>query len=178
MTHSELCRKTAKRFFKDSKVVLFDYQSFATSEFPDVLCFENSHTELYEIKVDRSDFLADQKKACRTKYKNRGYFYHVNGEEKTRWKALAPDLMYIEKPHMGRYRYYVCPDGLISPDELPGGWGLYWYKGGKFYHKKASERFLRNIHEEMAILTHAVRKYASGNGDNIWINTYEVNHAM
>ncbi len=173
MTHHELCRKTAKRFFKDSKVVLYDYQSFATSEFPDVLCFKNDHTELYEIKVDRSDFLADQNKECRIKYKNRGYFYHVNGEEKTRWQTLAPDLMYIEKPHLGKYRYYVCPVNLISIEELPDGWGLYWYKNGRFYEKKNSGKWQRNIHEEIAVLTHAMRKYASGDGENVLINTYK-----
>jgi len=35
-----------------------------------------------------------------------------------------------DKPHraagcgMGRFRYYLCPEGLISPDEILPGWGL------------------------------------------------------
>ena len=35
------------------------------------------------------------------------------------------------KPHrlnpemgMGKYRYYICPTGLIKPEELPEKWGL------------------------------------------------------
>jgi len=27
---------------------------------------------------------------------------------------------------MGNYRYYLCPEGLIQPDEVPAGWGLIW----------------------------------------------------
>lgn len=36
----------------------------------------------------------------------------------------------LSKPHrkvgagMGRFRYYLCPDGLIGLDDLPPGWGL------------------------------------------------------
>ncbi len=51
-----------------------------------------------EAKVSRSDFLADAKKP------------HRNGE------VLG----------MGDYRYYICPEGLISIDDLPNGWGLLW----------------------------------------------------
>ncbi|WP_010323648.1 hypothetical protein [Marinobacterium stanieri] len=53
---------------------------------------------LVEVKTSRSDFLADAKKP------------HRNGE----------------KLGMGLYRYYLCPEGIIQPDELPDGWGLLW----------------------------------------------------
>lgn len=53
---------------------------------------------LVEVKVSRSDFLADAKKP------------HRNGE----------------KIGMGLYRYYLCPEGIIQPEELPEGWGLLW----------------------------------------------------
>jgi hypothetical protein len=51
-----------------------------------------------ESKVSRSDFLADKKKP------------HRNGE------VLG----------MGTFRYFICPEGMISPDELPEKWGLLW----------------------------------------------------
>jgi hypothetical protein len=172
-THSELCELTAERFRKDSSIVLCEYQSWASGEFPDVLCYQKDKTVLYEIKVSRSDFLADQKKECRTKWKNRnGYFFQIGGKQELYWQVLAPDIMFIEKPHLGKYRYYVCPSGLIKPEEVPNGWGLYWYKNGKFYQKKESFKFVRNIHEEISILTHAMRRYANGQTEYITVNMY------
>lgn len=49
-----------------------------------------------EVKVSRSDFKADMKKA------------HRSGD------SLG----------MGNWRYYLCPEGLIVPDDLPEKWGL------------------------------------------------------
>ncbi|MES3674623.1 hypothetical protein QC589_01570 [Halomonas elongata] len=48
------------------------------------------------MKVSRADFLADSKKRHR----------HAGG--------------------VGSWRYFMCPEGLISADELPVGWGLLW----------------------------------------------------
>ena len=53
---------------------------------------------LVEVKISRSDFLADAKKP------------HRNGK----------------KLGMGNYRYYLCPEGLLYPDDLPEKWGLIW----------------------------------------------------
>lgn len=58
----------------------------------------NGGSVLVEVKVSRSDFLADAKKP------------HRNGE------VLG----------MGTYRYYMCPEGIITLDDLPHGWGLLW----------------------------------------------------
>lgn len=51
-----------------------------------------------EAKASRSDFLADRKKP------------HRNGE------VLG----------LGDYRYYICPEGMITIDDLPDRWGLLW----------------------------------------------------
>jgi len=65
----------------------------------------------YEIKVSRSDFLKDAKKEW--KHKNLR-----DGKRTTRF-------------------FYVCPDGLIKPDELPDGYGLIYVKERYCsYHKK------------------------------------------
>lgn len=50
---------------------------------------------MIEVKVTRSDFLADRKKPHRQGGKG-----------------------------MGSWRYYMAPEGLISVGELPDGWGL------------------------------------------------------
>jgi hypothetical protein len=69
-----------------------------TGEIPDAIGFSLSHWEsgatVIEVKVSRSDFLADRKKPHR------------------------------QAGGMGRWRYYMAPVGLIALGELPAGWGL------------------------------------------------------
>ena len=69
-------------------------------EIPDAIGYRagvwDEGTTLVEVKVSRADFLADAKKPHR----------------------LDPAL------GIGRYRYYLAPEGLIKPEELPERWGL------------------------------------------------------
>ncbi|MDH2636824.1 adenylosuccinate synthase [Acinetobacter nosocomialis] len=61
--------------------------------------YERGHdvgTVVLEAKVSRSDFLADRKKPHRAK----------------------------PETGVGKWRYYICPQGLIKADELPEKWGL------------------------------------------------------
>ena len=53
---------------------------------------------LIEVKVSRSDFLADKKK-----------LHRINPET-----------------GMGKTRFILCPKEMIQPNEVPGGWGLLW----------------------------------------------------
>lgn len=57
---------------------------------------EGTETVVIEVKVSRSDFLADKNKPFR-KDPSAG---------------------------MGNYRYYMAPEGLIRPSDLPPKWGL------------------------------------------------------
>lgn len=69
----------------------------SNGETPDVLGFSSwGHSVLIECKMSRNDFLSDKKKMIRQQ-PERG---------------------------MGRYRFYLCPIGLIKIDELPERWGL------------------------------------------------------
>ena len=127
--HFELCKKTAEWVLKRSgvHVVLFDYQSTATGEFPDCLSFDGDLSSLYEIKISRADFLSDKIKDCRKAYKfrySRNYYWEhrikdVVMERKRRehfsYKTIVEYKM--EYSHLGCNRYYVCPAGLISPEE-------------------------------------------------------------
>lgn len=177
MTHAELCLKTAERFV--DKVALYEYKSFASSEEPDVLVFGYSGTTLYEIKMTRSDFIADRKKKCRCKYSAR-WWDHVERFEKDKILKRAtiriyqafPELYLKQEPHLGNLRYFVCEHGLIQPEELPEGWGLYWYKGGKFYQKKVSEKFRSNLKTENHLAIHALRRFASGDKTGILVDSY------
>lgn len=73
-----------------------------SGEIPDAIGFSDSYdmkgSTVIEVKVTRSDFLADRKKPHRQE-----------GQEEI---------------GMGNWRYYMAPEGLIKVGELPAGWGL------------------------------------------------------
>lgn len=81
---------------------------FITKEFggacrderPDALLFNSGGTFLVETKITRQDFLNDKKKPFRAD----------------------------PEQDVGKYRYYACPEGLISPEELPEKWGLIYVR--------------------------------------------------
>jgi hypothetical protein len=87
-------------------------------------------------------------------------------------KKEFPEVFYLQDDHLGNHRYYVCPDGLIPVEEVPEGWGLVYYKKGRFYEKKKSGKFRSNLKKEKDLLIHSCRRYASGDSTGILINTY------
>lgn len=176
ITHYDLCKLTAERFLKEFHIVLFEYQSLASREFPDVLCYKNGYTELFEIKLTKQDFKKDIKKDCRReiaiKYMPH-YFWCGNRIKNIIFNDSRIQEFIKEKSHLGRRRYYVCPWGLIQLEEIKNGWGLYWYRNNKFYKKKESKNFKCDIYAELSLLAHAMRKYASGFEENILIKKYK-----
>lgn len=106
-THRELCLLAAK-YLRTNGIVRFNRCPYAVCELerqgecPDAFGF-GYRTQLIEVKVSRSDFLADKKK-----------FWRANPKE-----------------GLGMYRSYLCPTELISVDELPDKWGLLYYDNGK-----------------------------------------------
>lgn len=177
ISHYDLCKLTAEWIIKKSKVVLYEYQSYSTGEFPDVLRFKDGYTWLYEIKVSRQDFKKDCEKNCRTKTRIKyfpGFTKKIIKERfNINWKEYGLEEFVYQAPHLGRSRFYVCPKELIQPDEIINGWGLYWFTGKQFKKKKDSKKFKANIYEEMRILEHAFRKYACGDGHNVLVNRYK-----
>ncbi|APE04351.1 hypothetical protein BM526_18805 (plasmid) [Alteromonas mediterranea] len=104
--HKELCFKASKFLMNNGFSVAFDDRLQAASgsgEFPDALGFRNGVSCLIEVKVSRSDFLADKKKRFR----------------------VEPSL------GMGDWRFYLSPPDVISSEDLPEGWGLLHYVRSK-----------------------------------------------
>lgn len=105
MTHSELC-KLALRWLKRPNsaggpgcaIAVSECRTGWSGEIPDAIGFRcanpNRGSTVVEVKVSRSDFLADSKKPHR-----------VTGG-------------------VGDWRYFMAPEGIIAPAELPQGWGL------------------------------------------------------
>ena len=82
---------------------VFTDLSTAAGERPDAFGIGSGKTSLVEVKVNRSDFHAGKKKFFRR--------YPESG--------------------MGNYRFYLCPEGMIGPNEIPEDWGLSYWDGRK-----------------------------------------------
>lgn len=101
MTHEELCEATARKFVQTFAL----WEVRGKWENPDVITWNSSgRSTIYEIKMSRSDFLADFKKKCR--------------------KA--------DQKKAGCKFYYVCYGNFIKKEEIPENWGLIYYINNKF----------------------------------------------
>jgi len=97
--HDLLCIRASKFLQNNGFAVSFDDRFEAavdTGERPDALGFRNGVSCLIEVKVSRSDFLADKKKRFRQN----------------------PSL------GMGDWRFYLSPPDVVRVNDLPEGWGL------------------------------------------------------
>lgn len=106
-SHQELCslavnwlQRAPGRNGPACQVAFSEAKGGWNGEIPDAIGFrtaaEDEGSVVVEVKVSRADYLADRGKAHRQ-----------DG-------ALG----------MGLYRYYFAAEGIISPPELPAGWGL------------------------------------------------------
>ena len=133
--HRELCMLAAK-WLRCSKLrgptcpyVVVELVT-AAQESPDVFGWNYWATVLIEVKVSRSDFLADAKK----------------------WFRQHPE------EGCGAFRYYCSPEGLIKETDLPTNWGLLWYMDGKIELIKEAQRQLPSAQAEITILSSVMRR--------------------
>jgi hypothetical protein len=103
MTHAQLVRMAEQWLRHNYRCgIVLSEQSCASGETPDVIGWKGKcRSVLIECKISRADFLADREKSFR------------------RDPAQG----------MGCERFYLVPQGLIRPDELPKAWGLLEAKG-------------------------------------------------
>lgn len=133
--HRKLCLLAAK-WLRRPKLT-FPYCPYvavelvtACQESPDVFGWNYWATVLIEVKVSRSDFLADAKKSVRQQ----------------------------PEDGVGAFRYYCCPEGLITETDLPEKWGLLWEKNGVITVVKDAERQQQNAQGEITILASIMRR--------------------
>ncbi len=103
--HAELCALAVRWLRRPNSagghgcsIAVSECRSGFAGEAPDAIGFRanwNNGSVVVEVKVSRSDFLADRKKPHR-----------------------QPGA------GMGTWRYFMAPEGVIKPDELPEKWGL------------------------------------------------------
>lgn len=100
--HDELANLGAKWLkHQGFSVVATDLTVLGVAEQADAIGFRSQCSAVIESKVSRTDFMADGKKPHRA----------AGG--------------------LGLYRFYICPVGLIQPEELPAKWGLLYADGKK-----------------------------------------------
>lgn len=122
-------------------VVLTEFVA-CTTEVPDAIGWANAGriSFLVECKVSRADFLRDRKK----------------------WFRARPHV------GMGVFRYYLTPKGMVSLDELPGGWGLLELSGRSVkVTRLAVQQSQRNQAAEMAMLWSQVRRFQAASKDKV-----------
>jgi hypothetical protein len=117
--HRELCllggKWLRKHKFNEGPICTYSVVELVTVQLenPDVFGWDYWQTSLIEVKTSHADFKRDFKK----KFKQEGY------------------------RGVGMYRYYLCPEGVIKPEELPERWGLLYEKDGEITSIKVPEQF-------------------------------------
>lgn len=143
VSHSGLVDLAATWLRKSCSVIMTELSTIG--EEPDVIGWQGNRSTLIECKVSRSDFLADRRKNFR----------------------LCPES------GIGRQRYFIAPKGLISPEELPDGWGLLEADGRRVRQKKRSEYFKEiNERHEITLLLSALRRIGHDAPEGVSIRCY------
>ena len=102
------------------------------TENTDVWGYDGYCTAVIEVKTSHADFLADQKKWWRT--------------------DASPEL------RAGNLRWYLCPEDVIKPEELPIGWGLLYWNGKQIIPQVSPTTQLATGHADMKILNSILRR--------------------
>jgi hypothetical protein len=134
MTHAQLVEKAVHWLRRYRCGVVLSEQACVSGEMPDAIGWKRAcHSVLVECKVTRADFLADRSKPFR----------------------MEPG------DGVGCERFYLVPSGLVRREELPTGWGLLEYRGGRIENTKPSANDLRSatgFRYEMNLLLASLRR--------------------
>ena len=94
----------------------------------------------FEVKLTRADFKKDSEKKNKHEVLRRGYRNHKSSYDtyKIRQGIFKGDGMSVYEPRPN-YFWYVCPDGLIAPADVPAYAGLIYLNGSYYncFEKKA-----------------------------------------
>ena len=143
MTHAEMVRRARNWLWSldpneqraRPAVVCTEVGASYSAEQPDVFGIgPDGITYLIECKVSRADFLADRSKPHRT-----------------------ADV------HLGSYRWFCGPSGIIEPHELPQHWGLIQVVNGKLQERIQALRVYDVDREaELSIMVSVMRSVWRG----------------
>lgn len=134
MTHRAAVRRVVNhlRVTRGCPVVMAERVTMATSEQPDAIGWKGSSgaSVLVEVKVSRADFHADKDKSFRR----------------------------VEEQGVGDFRYFAAPHGILTPEDMPAGWGLLEIHENHVRERKSAERKFANKQAEVGMLVSAIRR--------------------
>jgi hypothetical protein len=157
MVHADLVQ-TALKWLVGSCGCAFAVSELVSyaGEIPDAIGFKSDRSIIVECKTSRSDFLADKDKPFRRE----------------------------PEKGLGDHRYFLCPEGIIKPDDELNGWGLLYLKNGKirrivcpvttkiedFYRKGKlcnwtnwnTRPHQKDLHRELCFVVSVARRLAEG----------------
>lgn len=144
LTHSDLVDRAMRWLRNKHPIVVTELATIG--EEADAIGFNGWASTLIECKASRNDFLADKNKP---------------------WRRYPEDAM-------GDYRYYCCPKGLISINELPEKWGLLEVSGSRVYQTLVPPLFKprSDRRREISILISVLRRIGQNPPPGISIRCY------
>ena len=100
----------------------------------DVWGYGGGESVVIEVKTSHADFLADLKKWARS------------------------DTAALYDMQAGQYKWYLCPEGIIKPEELPDKWGLLYWDGKCIKRIVPAQRTEHTDRADIIILTSLMRR--------------------
>jgi hypothetical protein len=128
LTHTELVNLASKWLKRKCPVVITGLAT--TGETPDAIGWQGTFSILIECKTSLADFNKDKKKYFR----------------------------YSPEQGLGGNRYFLTPEKLVSPNQLPLNWGLLEIINNQVILVKESEYFESNVKQEVKILLSTLRR--------------------
>lgn len=147
VTHADLVERGAwwlLRLRRLPSYIVITEMANGGGEEPDVIGFGTKWSVLLECKASRQDFLTDAKK-----------FYRRHPEH-----------------GMGTHRLFLCPEGLIQPEELPPAWGLLYATTRGIREVVRSFAQERDMRREQAVLVSACRRLGVRATEGISVRVY------
>lgn len=164
MTHEELVQR-AVRWLSGTRRCNPVYAGNAScSEIPDAIgwssCWKWKGSTVIECKASLSDFRADAKKWMGCRDSRWGSTYKLKTLRWTDEQAAQAGYEVITLPRMGDFRFFLCPEGLVSPamvEEQDPEHGLLWLTGHRVRTvRDAKRREQVNYADEVSYLRFAI----------------------
>jgi len=134
MSHAQLVEKAVDWLRRYRCGVVLSEQACLSGEMPDAIGWKRAcHSVVVECKISRADFQADRDKPFRRN----------------------------PETGLGCERFYLVPEGLLDPKELPAGWGLLEYHNRTIAMSRPSTKNFRSsvgFKYEMNLLLSSLRR--------------------
>ncbi|MBA7665293.1 hypothetical protein ES703_73363 [subsurface metagenome] len=142
-THDQLIKRAINWLWGQGCVIVISGMAGGSQE-PDAIGFCHTYSILIECKASRSDFLRDKHKR-----------HHRAGQS------------------MGNKRYYLAPQGMINPEELPEKWGLIEPREQNMRIIGKAEWFMdKSSHPEISLLVSAIRRIKGMMPQGVSVKSY------